>query len=271
MVTFLLFTAWAFSAGDPLSCQESFGHLRLPLTRLASAVESDAVLTAKVRELMESEDIPLSLKKIVYDAIERQYTKVFQVAEQRSERASGRYFYNRQFATKLNSATQEVETFTVFDKSFLPEGPENQRQTSITLDFNHPLASPEESLIHELAHIRFLSFLDRRFKSLVERGKVPPWAWVRYQGNYALLSTFYNYLAERYAYETQFQLVKAKALKGIDWHNRTHPLFGNVLAQTDESLRAGITSRLQRVYQAFRDPRFRPFDSLTLSQILQLD
>lgn len=127
--------------------------------------------------------------------------------------------------------------------------------------------SPQENdvivLIHELAHIRFDMMLEKNIEQLAQR--LPP-SLVRKMpdGKFEINMHFYDFLTERYAFETQYEALKEG--RGKYFPNRSrHMAVG--LGVKDSDMKMRISAKVIKDYE-ITDPEVLKLKDKPLKSIL---
>lgn len=124
------------------------------------------------------------------------------------------------------------------------------------------------TLFHELAHVRFIDFLNRHLESLI--GKVPTdLLYLGTDGRVHMDSQLYTYLQERYAFESEIRFVR-EIYANPKWYNETdaNPLWRNLKrSKDDKAALREIVKTIYRRYPELKDPRLHDLDSLRVSEI----
>jgi len=254
-------------------CKKDLRDLSVSEGLVFLSVQGHPQLKLYLNRLVNDPLMPVSVARVVHEAITNRTTSIRELTDELRAaykipaRVRGQYRFevdefvdNRKGAVSQGSYLYFSATGSLDEVGVRPP-------SVILLEDAGRFPSPEESLVHELAHIRWIAFLDRNFQAIAAKGTFPSWAFHYSGGQFFLRSDFYDYLSERYAYEIQSQYAKSLILSGRSRPD-VDPVFGDLRQFDETAVRQKIIEHIRRVYANANKPEFRQFDGMSLSSIL---
>ncbi|MBI4422594.1 MAG: hypothetical protein HY554_02640 [Elusimicrobia bacterium] len=177
---------------------------------VAAKLSSVPLLRGFVLELLEDSQVPLNLKRVVLTALLREEAVVLKLTE-KVRREFG-LMPELRAATLFNlygfrtvSGTQAPPTLNQAVQAPSAAGPVDGKPT-VLIEQRRRAENGNDLMIlmHELAHVRFLAFMERRIGRLADRlpeGQVRRAADGKYEMNVQL----WDFLFERYAYQIEYE------------------------------------------------------------------
>jgi len=243
---------------------------------IQASVQQFPHLAVYLTNLLGDPLIPPSAKRVIHEAVANQKTNILELTKdlKASEVKKGGCSVHSKHIISVKPSGEKT-TFLVFDLDpsvSLDTSVHQARDPRVTIEANEESAFPEESLLHELAHIRFIIFLDRNFQKMAKNGYFPDNTIIELAdspGIYALRQDFYIYLSERYAYEMQFQYRKATLYSNAYYVRHLHPTFGYLLIVDEPAARKRIVAHILKHHAETRCDSFRQFDQMPVTRILR--
>lgn len=163
--------------------------------------------------------------------------------------------------TQANSSNSNISENEKLTKSISKTAITDRRMVFVQ---NRPISREVNdfiTLVHELSHVRFNAFLEKHLEILIR--KLPPDLISRAKdGVIEIHSDLYSFLAERYAFQTEFELLSATVGR---YYPERYARYGSSL--TKESYRAAISQTILNSYN-ITDPRIVSLKNYSIAQIL---
>lgn len=122
------------------------------------------------------------------------------------------------------------------------------------------------ALVHEMSHVKFNVFLEDHLPRLIDRF---PDDLVRRLGNgeYVIDQEFYAFLLERYAFETEYALLKSAYGRHFDEWARAERYGSGPGLMSDAEMSRSISQKVIDIYK-IKDPRVLQMKDRTIHDIL---
>jgi hypothetical protein len=265
------------SLGADTPCQPGYGKASGLYELVSEKLAAIPSLKVMMLEMAEDPAIPKSIKLILKKALESPNLTIHELTDEvrreyripeefdASHAVTGlpfRLFSPEGQGKTLNeAATQQMSVNT----GQRPRGPVKYH----LFIQNRALTARDNDLVklaHELAHVRFDQFLAKNIASLHKR---LPESLVRKEtdGSYSVNQQFYDFICERYAYETEFETLRATHGK---YYSEWLEQFGSESAKTvprdkvAKALSAGVIANYK-----ITDPEVLKLKDRTLASIIK--
>ncbi|OFZ72323.1 MAG: hypothetical protein A2451_03790 [Bdellovibrionales bacterium RIFOXYC2_FULL_39_8] len=202
-------------------------------------------LKEMVLTIMESPDIPQSIKRVIKDSLERRSVPV-RVLDATARAKMGMpdyikysYINNRQkIGQYYVTSTEEGITAPLKEIISVLNGPLSNDGSELI------------KLVHELAHARFDAFFNKNIAKFAKRFP-PPLIKQLPDGRYLYHEDLYSYLTERYAFEKSYQLQRSAYPQ---YFSKWSEEIGPGPTETPENIRKYLNDAIVDVYKI----RFQP-------------
>ncbi|MBK7842590.1 MAG: hypothetical protein IPJ71_02680 [Bdellovibrionales bacterium] len=238
-----------------------------------------------ILRMMDDPEIPSNFKRIVETAFLDEDTKIIQLTDalrrETNFDSNATYIYDNKFSKFIFGDPHAMaQTVSGADKGAAAQNCNEEAQKRYNLDHlpkhrplvvvqNRPLSRQANdfiSLMHELSHIRFIHFLNQNlsaFSNVLPKQLV----FVDEVGRFHLNRDFYDFMAERYAFQIEYTLLKATLGNYyVDAYQRydaflTHP-------ESDKNYRLALSNILVDAY-GITDPFVRSLSEYTIAEIFR--
>ena len=244
-------------------CVSLLSERQLKLTEVLKDVPE---LSSYLVEMIEDQSISASVRTLIQRALLDTQTNVYNLTKELRvewnipERTNAIAFVNIQRTWSYPSSPPSFNERA--SQRLSPKIPSGQNilypDEPMTLDRNPMLV-----FFHELAHIRFVAYLNQHFEEICAR--MPYSFKLVIEGQCALNHQFVDYLGERYAWETQFRIGKRTWSKYF--RDRITEDLMQFIYKPDRHISDMIGPWLGDAYE-YSVPQVRALGNLTLSEIL---
>ncbi len=225
-----------------------------------------------VLDILEDPLIPGSIKRILRTALVVRNTTILELTQEIKDETgidSNALYLVRQNRVNTFTPSARVETVTQesngdavqrYDLSGLTADPPTVliHNRQITSELNDLV-----TLIHELSHIRFATFLEVQIQYLATQ--FPDNLIYEKDGKFYMNEDLYHFLNERYAFQTEYEFMKATLGR---YYHPVYQRYESLLRdpQADKEYRIIISNFLLDAY-GIRDPKVRGLAPYKLSEI----